>query len=90
MNISQKLHPLFSVSDPYVKSALRDLFALGCYLHAGGHETVRAKTCLTVLRAAKVPDVDQGAIIGFLLGNETECLKAAKPHCEVSTLMDQA
>jgi hypothetical protein len=70
------------VNNSPTSMALRDLFAVGCYFHAEGHETAGMKLCATALRAAEGAAV-VGELIGNMAGHEAELAKASSPHIEL-------
>lgn len=71
--------------------ALRDLFALGCYLHAKGEIKAGKKAIRTALRAAKMNERTDGLfdrVFEALPGNEKEFLSKVRPHTELLGLLE--
>lgn len=71
--------------------ALRDLFALGCYLHAKGQLKVGKKAIRTAMRAAKMnerTDRLSDKLLEALPGNEKEFLNKVRPHTELLGLLE--
>jgi len=89
MNIDEKLRKVFHRDDSYQKSALQDLFAIGCYFHAIGQTGMGLKTCATALRGAHCKNSDEIAILKFVPGNELACFEAAWPHSELRHLKEE-
>ena len=78
--------------DNYVGAALRDLFALGCYLHSKGQIEAGEKAIKTALRATPfVKDQFKtnlfSKVLENLSGNEAEYLNNIRPHTEVLNLL---
>jgi hypothetical protein len=70
--------------------ALRDLFALGCYLHASGQTKAGIKAVRTALRAVKMNERTDGLsdkLLKELPGNEKEYLNKIRPHTELLELL---
>lgn len=78
---------LFSVKDSYVQAAVRDLFALGCYLHVAGDKNAGAKACATALRAARAPN--EQVIVSQLPERAAEFARACFPHSDLITLLER-
>lgn len=75
------LTSLFSVKDSNVRSAVCDLFALGCYLYVQGHTSVGKKMCATAWRAAGAPN--ESKVIKQLATRASEFARACAPHAEL-------
>jgi len=73
--------------DPWVQSALVDLFAVGCFLHARGHSAAGLKSCAAALRAAGITK-SLRAIQDQIKGEEREFALACRPHQEVCALFE--
>lgn len=78
--------------DNYVGAALRDLFAVGCYLHAKGQTEAGEKAIKTALRATSfVKDQFKTNLFSKVLknlpGNEDEYLNNIRPHTEIVDLL---
>jgi hypothetical protein len=87
MNIQDELRHVFRNDNNYIQSALQDLFAIGCYLHATGRNAMGMKLCATALRGAKCINEDE--ILNYVRGNERECFQASWPHSELDSLRDE-
>ncbi|HBA71677.1 MAG TPA: hypothetical protein DER40_02345 [Geobacter sp.] len=79
--------------DNYVGAALRDLFAMGCYLHSKGQTEAGEKAIKTALRATPFVN-DQfktnlfTKVLEYLPGNEAEYLRNIRPHTELLGLLE--
>jgi hypothetical protein len=88
----ENVDSVFSV-DPTndIGSALRDLFALGCFLHANGQSIAGLKAVRTAMRAAKMNERADGLatkLLDNLAGNEKDYLNKVRPHTELLGLLD--
>jgi hypothetical protein len=75
-------------SNIHVEIMARDLFALGCKLHADGDREAGYKAISTAMTGAGgVDDETQLRIYRSLAGNEATYASYAKPHSELSTYL---
>jgi len=79
-------------TDNRTGSALRDLFAVGCFLHATGKQKEGFNTVKTALRATSFVKEQFKTnlfekIIKSLPGNEKEYLNKIRPHTELLGLL---
>jgi len=70
--------------------AIRDLFAIGCYLHLRGEPETGRKLCHTALYAAGCHHDGElsSAVLQALPGNEREFADAIRPHIEIKALVE--
>ena len=87
----EKIRKVFNdVENCYERSALQDLFALGCHLHGTGRTSAGLKTCATALRGAHCGDEVERSIIKYVPGHERECFEAAWAHAELKGLIPES
>ena len=70
--------------------AIRDLFAIGCYLHLSGEPETGSKLCRTALYAAGCHHNGDlwSAVLQALPGNEMAFADAIRPHIEIRQLIE--
>lgn len=70
--------------------AIRDLFAIGCYLHLRGEPETGSKLCRTALYAAGCHQDGElsSAVLQALPGNERAFADAIRPHVEIRQLVE--
>ena len=79
------LKAIDKIDDQYIKMALKDLFALGCYLHLKGEKSAAEKTIITICRAVGFNDYIK--IIENLNNNEKEYAEKIMAHSEILNLL---
>lgn len=82
----------FHNTDPShdISSALRDCFALGCYIHLKGHKVAGEKAVWSALQAAKLHKTHTkiySKILKELDGNELEFINKIRAHSEINDLI---
>ncbi len=75
-----------------VATAVADLLALGCWLHATGKKEVGLKAVDSALKAVNLDKTDKTlflAIVGGIAGNEYRLGMAIEAHEEINSLLRQ-
>jgi hypothetical protein len=74
-----------------VGTAIKDLFALGCWLHATGHKEAGSKAVDTALKAINLDRTNKTLflqVVDHLQGNEYRYAMAIQAHVEINLLLE--
>jgi hypothetical protein len=89
--ITEVSHLMFQLDErKAVATAVADLFALGCWLHASGHKEAGLKAVETSLQAVNLDRTNKQlflAVVDGLAGNEYRFSAAIEAHAEINALL---